>query len=472
MSAMVQTPKLQASEDFDQCGAEYQSLSNQDYYSQLEALKRMHLQNIAHLDVMYLNELSASKGKASQEAQMSDKDEIDSAQEADESLPAKRGTNTIPRQDIKLQQNSVSKSDISGSREMKVEKEKKEKKEKKEEKEEEEKEEEAAGQASRQSSGVRDEAKSSKPRAQPERWAASKPASAAAKHQPRAPSRRPPGAEPSSRIAKVTVPKPFKMMLREDDKKRRNQKTRSEVELENTLLRKELTELRECRRQFRATPAPPPRTRPPLSEVFSQRAAGGRSRTTSLDRAARADPGTNRRTGGSRDISPEPFSFIERERRKREVRLEAVLSRPTSREERWVFKARPLPRLYRAASDDYHLFGATETHSRGEEQHRGPDVSRERLKHTGRLEDERGGVEVEEEETEEKSEDGEHGADESTDGAETPILCSNWRLRRKPSLASKGLLVEGETGGVRGGREGETRGQEQLPTGKSDYISV
>ena len=65
------------SQDFEQCGAEYQSLSNQDYYSQLEALKRMHLQNIAHLDVMYLNELSASKGKASQEAQMSDKDEID-----------------------------------------------------------------------------------------------------------------------------------------------------------------------------------------------------------------------------------------------------------------------------------------------------------------------------------------------------------------------------------------------------------
>ncbi|XP_042629937.1 protein FAM161A-like isoform X1 [Cyprinus carpio] len=56
--------------------------------------------------------------------------------------------------------------------------------------------------------------------------------------------------------SKVTVPKPFRMMLREEDRKRRNVKTRSEMELENERLKKELDELKECSKKFRARPAP------------------------------------------------------------------------------------------------------------------------------------------------------------------------------------------------------------------------
>ncbi|XP_026114824.1 protein FAM161A-like isoform X2 [Carassius auratus] len=65
-----------------------------------------------------------------------------------------------------------------------------------------------------------------------------------------------PGMDRLRHNSKVTVPKPFRMMLREEDRKRRNVKTRSEMELENERLKKELDELKECSKTFRAKPAP------------------------------------------------------------------------------------------------------------------------------------------------------------------------------------------------------------------------
>ncbi|XP_048126314.1 protein FAM161A-like [Alosa alosa] len=433
-------------------------LSNQDYYSQLEALKRMHLQNIAELEVLYLNELTASKGKASQGTQVDDKDEMDSAQEENESLPAGRETSTISKQDLKLEQKSVSETDTPGSQGMEGEQKKREEEEKEE-------------RASRQSSAdATNEAQSLKPPVQLEPSVVSKATRAASKDRSRAPSRRSSWTERSGRRASrpVTVPKPFQMMLREADKKRRNVKTRSEVVLENALLRRELEEMRECQRQFRATPA----------RRFAVSSASGRSRNT----------------------SPQPFSFIERERKKRERKLEEALrSGAGSREERWVFKARPLPRIYRACSEDYQLLGAVEMHSRDQEQqqqHRGPPASRGLQKHAGRvLEREKGDMEVDvdTETSEEKPEGREDGA-ESMDGTERPILDNaNWTLRRKPSLVGKGLQLEGETSrGVRRGREREwsyiqpiqrtcislnlassfSVSHERMLAGKSHYISV
>ncbi|KAM9726287.1 uncharacterized protein ACNS7B_017258 [Menidia menidia] len=118
------------------------------------------------------------------------------------------------------------------------------------------------------------------------------------------------------RGAMVTVPQPFRMTLREEERRRRRVRTRSEVELENSLLRRELEELRECRKQFRATPAPP-HTRLPL---YGR--GGG---------------------GGGRGGSPQPFSFLERERRKKEAKMAAELGARGQREERQAFRARAAP---------------------------------------------------------------------------------------------------------------------------------
>ncbi|KAK7930876.1 hypothetical protein WMY93_007271 [Mugilogobius chulae] len=63
------------------------------------------------------------------------------------------------------------------------------------------------------------------------------------------------GIKPKAK-SKVTIPKPFHMMLREEERKRHKVRTRSEVEMENSLLKRELEELRECKKQFRAAPAP------------------------------------------------------------------------------------------------------------------------------------------------------------------------------------------------------------------------
>lgn len=125
--------------------------------------------------------------------------------------------------------------------------------------------------------------------------------------------------------SKVTVPKPFQMMLREEEKKKHQVRTRSEIELENTLLRQELEELRECQKKFRATPAPA-HIHLPLYEVISRRRKNIRENIR-----------------GSAAVFPKPFHFLEREKRKREARMEAELGTFSHREERRAFSARAMP---------------------------------------------------------------------------------------------------------------------------------
>ncbi|KAM4729328.1 protein FAM161A [Anableps anableps] len=124
--------------------------------------------------------------------------------------------------------------------------------------------------------------------------------------------------------SKVTVPKPFQMMLREEERKRHRVRTRSEVELENTLLRRELEELRECQKKFRASPAPA-HIHLPLYEIISRRPRGRGSFNNIPER------------------SQEPFQFLGREKKKREARIAAELGNFGRREERQGFKATPLP---------------------------------------------------------------------------------------------------------------------------------
>ncbi|XP_017284791.1 protein FAM161A [Kryptolebias marmoratus] len=128
--------------------------------------------------------------------------------------------------------------------------------------------------------------------------------------------------------SKVTVPRPFQMMLREEERKRHRVRTRSEVELENTLLRRELEELRECQKKFRASPAPA-HIHLPLYEIISRRPRGRNGGDHFRER--------------SHEVSLKPFPFLERERRKREAKIAAELGKFAQREERQAFKARALP---------------------------------------------------------------------------------------------------------------------------------
>lgn len=133
----------------------------------------------------------------------------------------------------------------------------------------------------------------------------------------------------------VTVPKPFEMMLREEERKRHKVRTRSEIQLENTLLKRELEELQECQKKFRASPAPA-HIHQPLYEVISRR-PGQRS-----SRSKGSRKNTNRNQSIA-DASPQPFHFLERERSKREAKIVAELGNLGLKEERQAFKARPMP---------------------------------------------------------------------------------------------------------------------------------
>ncbi|XP_035028888.2 protein FAM161A isoform X2 [Hippoglossus stenolepis] len=139
--------------------------------------------------------------------------------------------------------------------------------------------------------------------------------------------------------SKVTVPKPFQMMLREEDRKRHKVRTRSEVDLENTLLRRELEELRECQKQFRASPAPAHIHLPRFEMTGRRLTQRSIPRSSSSDDVHR-DSKINQ---ASAAVSPQPFNFLERERRKREAKIVAELGNVGQREERQGFKARPMP---------------------------------------------------------------------------------------------------------------------------------
>lgn len=141
---------------------------------------------------------------------------------------------------------------------------------------------------------------------------------------------------------RVTVPKPFQMTLRELELRKKGIKSRSEIERENTDLRRQLEELTECQRKFRASPVPA-HVRLPLYGELHER-----------DEERRR---LHRETEQQRlHASRRPFSFLERERLKKEqkeVRLrEQMLIQDKEEEERrkCPFKAKPVPRAVKEAA--------------------------------------------------------------------------------------------------------------------------
>ncbi|XP_020562940.1 protein FAM161A isoform X2 [Oryzias latipes] len=135
---------------------------------------------------------------------------------------------------------------------------------------------------------------------------------------------------------RVTVPKPFHMTLREAQRRKLGIKTRSEIELENMELRRQLEEVTECQRKFRASPVPA-HVHLPLYEELRERSE---ERRRTLQEREEKHLGTVQK----------PFSFIERERLKKEQKQQG---QPSDQEKVKPFKAKPVPKsVYAAASGE------------------------------------------------------------------------------------------------------------------------
>ncbi|MBN3320260.1 F161A protein, partial [Atractosteus spatula] len=135
--------------------------------------------------------------------------------------------------------------------------------------------------------------------------------------------------KPKEWCHRITIPKPFNMTVREAEKKKGKFKSRSEIEMENCLLKKQLEELTECQKKFRASPVPA-HVYLPLFEEINERNEDRRQFIRDRNKELLL-------------ASQKPFSFIERERKKKEMR-QAQLKDLTPKTEKKTFKAKPVPK--------------------------------------------------------------------------------------------------------------------------------
>uniref|UniRef100_A0A3B4Y312 Protein FAM161A n=1 Tax=Seriola lalandi dorsalis TaxID=1841481 RepID=A0A3B4Y312_SERLL len=156
---------------------------------------------------------------------------------------------------------------------------------------------------------------------------------------------------------RVTVPKPFHMTVREAERRKRGVKTRSEMEVENAELRRQLEGLTECQRKFRASPVPAHVHLPlyeELQEQYHERRQNMRDREEQHLRTVQ-----------------KPFSFLERERLKKEQK-QLRHPQPSDQEKVKPFKAKPVPKaVYAAASGEQmkeeRLYRSIKTQMRAQE---------------------------------------------------------------------------------------------------------
>ncbi|NWW71206.1 F161A protein, partial [Climacteris rufus] len=129
---------------------------------------------------------------------------------------------------------------------------------------------------------------------------------------------------------RVTVPKPFQMTIREAQKKEQNVKSKSQIELENHLLKKQLEEEAECQKKFRANPVPAAVFLPLYHDIVQRNEERRRS--------------VRERSKLKLLASQKPFKFIERERQRSEIRKMQLrdLSPPENKIK--VFRAKPVPK--------------------------------------------------------------------------------------------------------------------------------
>ncbi|XP_033859704.3 protein FAM161A-like isoform X1 [Acipenser ruthenus] len=128
---------------------------------------------------------------------------------------------------------------------------------------------------------------------------------------------------------KITVPEPFHMTVREAEKKKKNFKSRSDIEMETCLLKKQLEELMESQKKFRANPVPSHVYLPLYEEIVErneERRQFVKERTKELVLA-----------------SQKPFSFTEREEKRKE-RKKAHVKDLAPKRKKTTFKAKPVPK--------------------------------------------------------------------------------------------------------------------------------
>ncbi|NWU92245.1 F161A protein, partial [Upupa epops] len=138
---------------------------------------------------------------------------------------------------------------------------------------------------------------------------------------------------------KVTVPKPFQMTIREARKKEQNIKSKSQIEMEHNLLRKQLEEEAECQKKFRANPVPAAVFLPLYHEIVQRNEERRRS--------------VRERSQLKLLASQKPFKFIEREKQRNEIRKIQLRDLAGPEKKPKPFKAKPVPKyVYSPAVDD------------------------------------------------------------------------------------------------------------------------
>ncbi|KAI6071630.1 Protein FAM161A [Aix galericulata] len=138
---------------------------------------------------------------------------------------------------------------------------------------------------------------------------------------------------------KVTVPKPFQMTIREARKKEQNVKSKSQIEMENNLLKKQLEEEAECQKKFRANPVPAAVFLPLYHEIIQRNEERRKS--------------VKERSKLKLLASQKPFKFIEREKQRNEIRKMQLRDLSTPEKKPKPFKAQPIPKcVYSPAVND------------------------------------------------------------------------------------------------------------------------
>ncbi|XP_009980930.1 PREDICTED: protein FAM161A, partial [Tauraco erythrolophus] len=169
---------------------------------------------------------------------------------------------------------------------------------------------------------------------------------------------------------KVTVPKPFQMTIREARKKEQNVKSKSQMEMENNLLKKQLEEEAECQKKFRANPVPATVFLPLYHEIVQRNEERRRS--------------VKERSKLKLLASQKPFKFIEREKQRNEIRKMQLRDLSAPEKKTKLFRAKPVPKcVYSPAVNDKlkeeELFREIRIRMRAEELLRNSSVPTSRL---------------------------------------------------------------------------------------------
>ncbi|XP_027758034.1 protein FAM161A isoform X1 [Empidonax traillii] len=169
---------------------------------------------------------------------------------------------------------------------------------------------------------------------------------------------------------KVTVPKPFQMTIREAQKKEQNVKSKSQVELENHLLKKQLEEEAECQKKFRANPVPAAIFLPLYHDIVQRNEERRRS--------------VRERSKLKLLASQKPFKFIERERQRSEIRKMQLRDLAVPENPVKMFRAKPVPKCvyspdFKERLKEEELYREIRIRMRAEEMLRNSSVPNSRL---------------------------------------------------------------------------------------------